>query len=347
MKKLALVTALCSGILLPAIGWTETDAVLENPANGSFQSGISLISGWVCDAEAVEITIDNLGEIFTIPVAYGTSRGDTSGVCGDSDNGFGYTINMGDLEPGEHEVVAYADGVEFGRSTFTTTQLSTGAFSRGLFSELVVRNFPQAGQSVTLVWQEANQNFVIKEESGGASGGVQYVFKDGEPNALWNAGIAAFDEQIDYNSCGGKGEDCPSISWDYVFDFDGERGPVLEVTYAGPGLAGLFFSADPSVDMSAFAGGTLNFDVRVLDEGNNTSGFYMKVDCVFPCTSGDQVIGVKGLSAWETVTVPVDQLVGGGLDLTKVNTGLVIFPTPGEQTGFKFQLDNVYWQSAM
>ena len=345
MKRIALTTTVLMAGLAPNIALSQTDAALENPANGSYQSGIALISGWVCDADAVEFTIDNAGELFTIPVAYGTSRGDTSGVCGDSDNGFGYTINMGDLEPGEHEVVAYADGVEFGRSTFTTTQLSTGSFNRGLSSELVVRDFPGAGKSVTLVWQEANQNFVIKEESGGASGGVQYVFKDGEPDALWNAGIAAFDEQINYNSCGGKGESCPSVGWDNVTD--DQRGPVLEVTYAGPGTAGVFFSADPGTNMSAFDGGTLNFDIRVMDEGNNTSGFVMKVDCVFPCTSGDQVIGVKGLTGWETVSVPVEQLVGGGLDLTKVNTGLVIFPTPSEQTGVVFRLDNIYWESAM
>ena len=50
--------------------------VLENPAPGSFQSGLGLISGWVCDAQTITISFDDGPPQ---EAAYGTSRGDTAG----------------------------------------------------------------------------------------------------------------------------------------------------------------------------------------------------------------------------------------------------------------------------
>ncbi len=335
LAGVALGLALTGGSVL-----AQSQGNLENPANGSFQSGLAVFSGWHCDANSIEIEIVDVG---VIEAAYGTSRGDTADICGDIDNGFGVSWLMALLGPGEHTAIAKADGVEFSRRTFTVTDFTDGEFLRDKSAEVVVPNFPEVGKTVTLVWQQANQNFVVKAVSGGAVGGQQAVFDNGSVDSLWNAGIQAFDEQISYNSCGGNGEDCPSIAWDFVND--SERGSVLEVTNAGPGLAGLFFSADPYTDMSAFSGGTISFDIKVMDEGTNTSGFYMKVDCVYPCTSNDQAIGVVGLSGWETVTVDVDQLVGAGLDLSTVNTGLVLFPAGGQQTGVVYRLDNVYWSA--
>ena len=50
------------------------EAYLESPAQGSFESGISLIRGWVCQAGTVEVQIDGGARR---RVAYGTARGDT------------------------------------------------------------------------------------------------------------------------------------------------------------------------------------------------------------------------------------------------------------------------------
>ncbi len=169
------------------------------------------------------------------------------------------------------------------------------------------------------------------------------VLDNGVPAPIWDQGVGAFDEQIGWGSCFGNGEDCPSVSW--AVAADAERGDVLEVNYAGPGAAGLFVQANAGMDLSDYADGFVNFDINVVDAGSNSSGFVMKVDCVFPCTSGDQPIGVVGLGDWETVSVPVAQLVAGGLDLTSVNTGLVIWPAFTEQTGVVFHLDDVNWTS--
>ena len=61
-------------------------ATLENPRPGSFQSGIGVISGWVCEAERIEIVFDD--EATKWQAAYGTSRGDTADeeVCNDDGN---------------------------------------------------------------------------------------------------------------------------------------------------------------------------------------------------------------------------------------------------------------------
>ena len=85
---------------------------LENPGPNSFQSGVGVISGWVCAADTVELTIGTAGRQVA---AYGTERLDTEAACGDTDNGFGLLFNWNLLRDGEHEVIAYVDGEELGR----------------------------------------------------------------------------------------------------------------------------------------------------------------------------------------------------------------------------------------
>ncbi|MCS6924568.1 MAG: choice-of-anchor D domain-containing protein [Candidatus Binatia bacterium] len=153
-------------LLSPGWGWTR---VLENPQPGSFQSGIGVISGWVCNATRVEIRIDD-GAPF--PAAYGTSRADTADpkFCGDDgNNGFGLLFNWNILGDGVHRVRALADGVVFADVTFVVTTLGQGEFARGLTGATQIANFPQAGTVMRLQWQESQQNFSL---SGAVPAGV-------------------------------------------------------------------------------------------------------------------------------------------------------------------------------
>ena len=134
---------------------------LENPGANSFQSGIGVISGWVCAADAVEIAI---GDLALQGAGYGTERLDTEDVCGDTANGFGLLFNWNLLGEGEHAVVAYVDGEELGRATVRVTTVGEGAeeeFLRGAEGECVVEDFPMPGETVTVEWQQNSQNFVI------------------------------------------------------------------------------------------------------------------------------------------------------------------------------------------
>ena len=133
---------------------------LENPGPDSFQSGIGVVSGWVCTAEVAEIALNGAVQ----EAAYGTARSDTAGVCGDTDNGFGLLFNWNLVGDGEHEVVAYVDGVELTRTAVTVTTLGA-EFVRDVTGECSVADFPSAGETVSLVWQQAQQNFVLTEGS--------------------------------------------------------------------------------------------------------------------------------------------------------------------------------------
>ena len=151
----------------------EPTGYLENPGADSFQSGIGVISGWVCEAESVEVEIETAGgEVTRLEAAYGTARLDTAALpdgtplCGDTDNGFGVLFNWNRLGAGEHTVVALVDGVELGRATVTVTTVGAGAeeeFLRGAEGECVVADFPMLGETVTLEWQQNSQNFVITD----------------------------------------------------------------------------------------------------------------------------------------------------------------------------------------
>ena len=179
----------------------------------TFQSGIGLISGWVCEAERVELEFDGgstfefpFGDLlascstspnsmrcsgpstlfahpfdssgadgedyppfpfrppppfaFVLEAPYGTDREDTLEACGDQDNGFGLVVNWNRLGDGKHTVRALADGVEFGSATFSVTTFGV-EFLTDAQGEYLLSDFPDVGQQLRLVWQEAAQNFAI------------------------------------------------------------------------------------------------------------------------------------------------------------------------------------------
>ena len=136
---------------------------LENPAAGSsFQSGLGVISGWVCEAEAVilEVTTE-AGMTYELEMAYGTARADAAERCeGNADIGFGLLFNWNLFGAGVHTLRALADGEEFGRAAIRVTTLGS-EYLTGVSGQAEVVDFPAAGQTTTLEWQEAAQNFVI------------------------------------------------------------------------------------------------------------------------------------------------------------------------------------------
>ncbi len=188
---------------------------VENPTARSFQSGLGVISGWVCEAEGVTVEIEQAdGEVVELAAAYGTARADTAAMCGDSDNGFGVLLNWNLLDDGAHAVrvlvngvalgtrvvpgvgvvPAVVDGIEIGRAPVTVTTLGA-EFVKGLQGRLLVEDFPRAGEQVHLVWQESQQNFVLAPPELGAtltpapsSGGIEGVLENPTP-ASYQSGI--------------------------------------------------------------------------------------------------------------------------------------------------------------
>ena len=129
----------------------------ESPSEGSHESGVGLIRGWVCNASAVEVEIDG-GE--RLRAAYGTRRTDTEAVCGTANTGYGLTYNWNLLGDGVHTLRVLADGVEFGRVSFRVTTLGA-TYLQGISGEYSLPDFPQPGDQVAVRWSEPHQNFVI------------------------------------------------------------------------------------------------------------------------------------------------------------------------------------------
>lgn len=208
---------------------------------------------------------------------------------------------------------------------------------------IIFFDFGQTGDGSTYLWDD------VAFGAGGPppGAGQQQVVFDDTVDPTWDTGIAGTESPnfplIQDGTAGSV------VNWAVVPAADPVRGDVIEATIGGaaPEFGLLFIQSSGPTDLTAFADGSVVFDILVTDYGTNTNGMIMKIDCGFPCTSGDTPIGVVGDGVWETVSVPVSQLVGTGLNLATVNTGLVVFPDVADQQAgatVTFQIDNVRWE---
>lgn len=155
-------TAIFGLVFASLFAWTAgaRAAVLESPAKGATLSGLGFISGWKCAATTITVTIDDGDHL---PVAMHQERGDlrAAGACGGTINhGFIMQMNWALLGGGEHVVVAYDNGVEFDRATFTAG--TTGEeFLTDVRRRTVLDGFPAPGERAVLEWNESTQHFEI------------------------------------------------------------------------------------------------------------------------------------------------------------------------------------------
>ena len=139
----------------PVIGALEIPPTSELP---TMVSGISLVSGWVCDADTVEISIDGI----RFEAIYGSDRADTEKVCGDRDNGFGLVMNWNLFRASLfHHISVFADGVEFASTEFLVGSLGEEFFRGRDRVTYSLPGFPRSGQKTTIVWSEAQQSFAV------------------------------------------------------------------------------------------------------------------------------------------------------------------------------------------
>lgn len=160
------LSALSLSFAAPAFLWAQ--GTLENPQTGSAQSGLGVLSGWVCDADSVDIVID---EAVTLKAAYGTDRDDTAKACGDTNNGFGLLLNWNLLGNGTHTIRALADGVQFGSATFTVTTMLGMEYLTDVNGTYRLSGFPVPGTDTVISWEESLQNFVVESVEVTVGGG--------------------------------------------------------------------------------------------------------------------------------------------------------------------------------
>ena len=190
----------------------HTSQLQEIPSEGSFESGVGLIQGWVCNADSVEVSIDGGPRV---RVGYGIARPDTAGSCGgEVNNGFGYTVNWNVrtedvLGDGVRNLRAFADGVEFANVNFTVTTLGADFLVNVNGDEYTLPDFPKAGDQVTIRWSGADQNFVI----------VDYVPGEGDQGGT---------------QCSNLGDNTRRYLPDLdIFQFEGTKGEQVLITLVG------------------------------------------------------------------------------------------------------------------
>jgi hypothetical protein len=134
---------------------------LENPQPSSFQSGIGLLSGWACQGPSITILIDGSAQL---AAPYGSSRADTASVCGagNTNTGFGLLFNFNNLGAGTHQAQLSVNGQAQGSPIQFTVTVPSGEFLTGASKEVTVSDFPTAGRTTTLIWQQSQQNYAVK-----------------------------------------------------------------------------------------------------------------------------------------------------------------------------------------
>ncbi len=88
----------------------------------------------------------------------------------------------------------------------------------------------------------------------------------------------------------------------------------------------------------------LEFDLNMVADPRASGPMVIKMDCGHPCGSGDYPIETPDTGLWQAYKIALTELIrhpGSTLDITRVDTPLVIFPDWGNQQGVVFQVDNV------
>jgi plastocyanin len=150
-----------TGTIIVSAAQAAPTSSLENPQPGSSQSGIGLYSGWSCQGPTITVSIDGAAPL---AIPYGGARADTASICGASNTatGFGLLYNFNTLGAGTHSAQLYVNGQAQGSPTSFTVTVPSGEFLTGVSRQVTVSDFPTAGRSAVLVWQQSQQNFAIQ-----------------------------------------------------------------------------------------------------------------------------------------------------------------------------------------
>lgn len=138
------------------------------------------------------------------------------------------------------------------------------------------------------------------------------------------------------------------VVMEQVASADADHGQVKQLTFNTNESVVYFQSMTDNdgetvkLDVSSFD--ALEFDLKVLEDPRADRTFMVKMDCGFPCSSGDFPISAPDLNVWQSYQIPLADLVtnpGSSLNLSTVDTPLVVFPAWGNQQGVVMQVDNV------
>ena len=183
--------------------------------------------------------------------------------------------------------------------------------------------------------------------SGGGTGGGNpnadpfWVFKNGAFTERFDLGVRAFDfgngnPGFCFNDLGAG---CTSISWS--FPSDEQRGIVLEIVHEpAAAYAAVYTETTSGIDLSDYASGQWVLDFKHVEGPND---YRVKLDCFWPCESAHIDLTVEPGNDWQTVKVPMSAFTSTGLDISSLNTGIVIWAR--DHDGTRFRIDNVRFEA--
>ena len=152
--------------LIPSAAMSAGTGVLGTPVDGSLVSGVSVISGYHCTANNIEVLIDgnSIGK-----AGSGTTLPSTAALCGHDKTGFSLLYNWNNLAPGNHTVSVIADGTLLGSHNITTLRSGGTAWLSGANRSFDLPNFPTTGKTAKVEWVQSVQNFMVTQITEGSS----------------------------------------------------------------------------------------------------------------------------------------------------------------------------------
>ncbi|MCH9663442.1 MAG: hypothetical protein K0U66_07285, partial [Gammaproteobacteria bacterium] len=199
--------------------------------------------------------------------------------------------------------------------------------------------------------QTGRHDFTVRATNANGSADAQVVFVVYAANwtVLSADGIAAPNVLSVLTSASGQfSTDAdettgPMASTKMTWTLNANTGELQVTINDTPGAAALLTRLNPAIDLNAYAEGEIAFDINVPDY-TAISAMILRLDCT-NCPTVEHALGTPGSTGWETVRLPISTLVAAGLNLSRVSTGIVIYPNLTDQNGnrFNFRLRNIRW----
>jgi hypothetical protein len=200
-------------------------------------------------------------------------------------------------------------------NTWETVEIPMADFTASGFDASTVKKivfFPAWGDQQGVVFQIDNMRFAPAPL-------VADVFVN-ELDSSWDKGI--------FN--GGDHAELTEVTLD-----DGNK--VWEFNYKADGENTVTIIESSSAnDFSEFT--SLQFDLKVLNYGANTSGFKLKLEG--EGQTPEMFAGQPTIDTWETIKISMADFTADGFDASTVQK-IVFFPAWGDQQGVVFQVDNM------
>ena len=140
-----------------------------------------------------------------------------------------------------------------------------------------------------------------------------------------------------------------NLNLSVISETEGSQNKVIDIHYGNNSIysAGPRLLNNPSlvngVDLSEYANGSLQFDLKVIDPGVENPGIQLTIECGWPCASTFDIVEPGPLNTWKSFEIPAAHLIDRGLDIEKVMTGFQIMPEWTSQNGAHLQVDNIRW----